>query len=72
MTKLLEHAFAEASKLSAREQNKLAKWLLDELQSERRWDEAFADSPDALASLAAEALGEHRKGRTEVLDPDRL
>jgi len=72
MTKLLERAFAEAVKLPKKEQDKLAKWLLAELESERRWDEAFAGSADQLADLAEEALDEHRKGRTKQLDPDRL
>jgi len=69
MTKLLEKAFAEAVKLPKKEQDKLAKWLLAELESERRWDEAFARSTDQLAQLADEALKEHRKGRTKPLNP---
>ena len=36
MTQLLEKAFQEASKLSEREQNALAKWLMDELESEKK------------------------------------
>ena len=72
MTKLLEKAFAEAFKLPKREQDKLAKWLLAELESERRWDEAFSRSADQLETLADEALTEHRKGRTKPLSPDRL
>jgi len=62
MTKLLEKAFAQAVKLPRKEQDKLAKWLLAELESERRWDEAFARSADQLARLADEALKEHHKG----------
>jgi len=72
MTKLLEKAFAEAVKLPKKEQDKLAKWLLAELESERRWDDAFARSPAQLAQLADEALKEHRKGRTKPLNPDQL
>jgi hypothetical protein len=72
MTKLLEKAFAAAVKLPKKEQDKLAKWLLAELESERRWDEAFVRSADQLAHLADEALKEHRKGRTKPLDPERL
>jgi hypothetical protein len=72
MTKLLERAFAEAVKLPKKEQDRLAKWLLAELESERRWDEAFARSPDHLAELADEALKEHRKGRTKPLNPEHL
>jgi hypothetical protein len=72
MTELLEKAFAEASKLPSGEQDALATWILDELASERRWEQAFADSPDVLARLADEALAEHREARTRVLDPDIL
>jgi uncharacterized protein (DUF2236 family) len=72
MTKLLEKAFAEAVKLPKKEQDKLAKWLLAELESEQRWDEAFARSGDRLGQLADLALKEHRKGRTKPLDPEQL
>lgn len=72
MTNLLEKAFAEASKLPEPDQDALAEWLLDELASERRWTAAFGDSQEGLASLADEALAEHREGRTLELDPDEL
>jgi hypothetical protein len=72
MTKLLEKAFAEASKLPEQEQDALATVILEELASERRWDQAFANSADLLAQLADHALAEHRAGKTQVLDPERL
>lgn len=72
MTKLLEKAFKEASKLPENEQNALAKWVLEELESERKWDQLFAESQDVLETLAHEALEEHRKGKTIPLDPDKL
>jgi hypothetical protein len=72
MTKLLEEAFAEASKLPEQEQDALATVILEELASERRWDQAFANSADLLAQLADQALAEHRAGKTHVLDPERL
>ncbi len=72
MTKLLEKAFEEASKLPAKDQDSLARALLEELASERRWDELFDSSPDLLEELSKEALEEHRAGRTKVLDPDKL
>jgi len=64
MTELLEKAFNEATQLSKRERDALAAWILEELASERHWDEAFADSTDILAQLADEALAEHQAGRT--------
>ena len=72
MTHLLKQAFAKASKLSEVEQNVLARWMLEELASERRWDELFAESEDSLSGLAMEALKEHRQGKTKSLDPDAL
>lgn len=72
MTQLLEKAFAKASELSAEEQDAIAELVLKEIESEKRWDEAFAGSPDLLSELADEALAEHRAGKTEDLDPDDL
>lgn len=60
MTKLLEKAFEEVCKLSEKEQNIVAKWLLEELAAERRWEKTFAESEDLLSQLADEALEEHR------------
>ena len=63
MTPSLERTFAEAARLPEDEQDSLAQWILHTLETERRWDEAFANSADALAALADEALAEHRAGR---------
>ncbi len=72
MTKLLEKAFEEASRLPVMDQNALAKWVLDELHSERAWAEAFSESEDVLEKLADEAIAEKREGKAAPLDPDRL
>jgi hypothetical protein len=72
MTKLLQKAFDEASKLPDSEQDELGRILLGELASERRWEELFSGSPELLADLADQALAEHRAGRTEKLDPEKL
>jgi hypothetical protein len=72
MTKLLEKAFAEAAKLPTAEQDLLASRLLMELAPDDDFDDAIARSAGKLASLAREALAEHRAGLTEELDPDRL
>lgn len=72
MTQALERAFAEAAKLPDTEQDAIAAWLMEELESERRWTESFERSADLLSQLADEALEDLRQGRTELLDPDRL
>ena len=71
MTKILQEAFDQASKLSEAEQDALGRILLEELASERRWEDLFAGSQDLLEELANEALAEHDAGRTEKLDPDK-
>lgn len=72
MTRLMQAALAEISKLPEAEQDALAAWILDELASESRWNAALAESADALAQLADDALREHRAGQTQPLDPDAL
>ena len=72
MTKLLEKAFTEAAKLSESEQEVLASRLLAELAAEDDFDRDIARTSDKLAALAREALAEHRAGKTEALDPERL
>jgi len=72
MTKLLEKAFEEASKLSELEQNTLARWLIDEIIAEKKWEKAFAESEDLLEKLANEALAEHAEGKTKPLDINQL
>lgn len=71
MTDQLARAFAAAERLPDDDQNALAAWILAEIQSERRWDEAFERSGDQLAALAGAALCEHDAGETEELDPKR-
>ena len=72
MTQLLNQAFQEASKLPDVQQNIIARWLLDELLAEKKWDSLFAESEDFLASLADEALREHCAGKTKPLNLDDL
>jgi hypothetical protein len=71
MTQLLERAFTEASKLPEKEQDAVAALLLEELASERRWDEAFASSQQQLSNMAHAALREFEAGETRPIDADR-
>ena len=68
MTKLLEKAFKEASKLPKLEQNAFAKWVMDELETEAKLQEAFASPEDILDKLADEALAEHKAGKSKILN----
>jgi len=58
--------------LSTDQQDAIASLILAELEEEQRWDDSFARSPNLLAKLAAEAMAEHRSGKTQELDPETL
>ena len=72
MNTRLEEAFAQAAQLPPDEQEALAAVLLDEIASERLWDQAFAQSQNQIAKLADEALTEFQEGRTVLLDEEQL
>ncbi len=74
MTDLLQRAFERASELPQDEQDKFARFLLAELESEREWAELFnrPESEDFLEKLADETLAEHRAGLTEPLEIEDL
>jgi hypothetical protein len=72
MTKLLERAFEKASELPDIEQNALAKWVIEEMDAERKWDKAFAGSEDILDKLADEALSENKHGKTKPFNINNL
>ena len=74
MTELLQQAFDRASELPETEQDKFARFLLAELDSERQWVQLFSspESEDLLERLADEALSEHRAGRTQPLTVEDL
>ena len=68
MGKVLEQALSELTKLPEAEQDAVGAWILAELESERRWDDLFARSPDLLSELADEAIREDEAGLTEPLE----
>ncbi|MCA2620006.1 MULTISPECIES: hypothetical protein [unclassified Microcystis] len=72
MTERLEQAIAQLKTLSTDQQDAIATLILAELEEEQRWDDSFARSPNLLAKLAAEAMAEHRSGKTQELDPETL
>lgn len=72
MTEWLDRAIAKLQTLPEHEQDAIAAMILEELEDDRRWDESFSRSPDALAKLAASAMAEYHAGKTEELDPETL
>lgn len=72
MTELLEQAMARVNQLSTEAQDAIAALILDELEDEQRWDQAFADSQPQLAKLAAKVREDIRSGRVRAMEPDAL
>lgn len=68
MTKLLEKAFSEASRLPTTMQNMIAEKLLEDIDAEAKWDDTFAASPDELSRLADEAVADFQNGKTKPLE----
>lgn len=59
MTKLLEQAVAQLRQLSETQQDEIARLVLAELESDQRWDDLLAQSPQRLSTLADEAWSHH-------------
>ncbi|MBL9144446.1 MAG: hypothetical protein JNM99_12275 [Verrucomicrobiaceae bacterium] len=68
MTALLQQVIAKAEALPEETQNALASDWLEALESERKWDDLFANSREQLAQMAREALAEHRAGNTKPME----
>lgn len=69
---LVDQAIKDLKDRSPIEQNRIAKWLIEELKSDRKWEKSFAESEDLLEELADEALEEYEKGETTILDLEKL
>ncbi|MBI2857995.1 MAG: hypothetical protein HYX90_02855 [Chloroflexi bacterium] len=72
MTRLMEEVLSKVAKLPQEEQDAIASWLLNELASDKRWQNSFEKSSETLASMANVALAEHRQRHTKKLDLERL
>jgi hypothetical protein len=72
MTELLGRAIARLQTLPESEQDAIASMILEELEDDLCWDEAFSRSPNTLAKLAASAMAEYHAGKTQALDPETL
>ncbi len=64
MTTALKKIMSKLDKMSLSEQNAIASLLNEELA----WKKSFDNSQDELTLLAAEALGEYKKGKTKSLN----
>lgn len=67
MTKLLEKALNRVAKLSDSAQDEIAQIIINEIESEKKWDVKFAKSPSLLEKMAMVALTEHRSGKSRAM-----
>ena len=59
MTTLFQQAMGKASQLPDAEQDAIARLVLDEIESDRRWADLVSQSPQKLSDLADKAWAEH-------------
>jgi hypothetical protein len=64
MTTALKNIFSRINSLPAKEQDAIATLLKEELA----WQKSYDQSQKKLSSLAAEALGEYKKGKTQPMN----
>ncbi|WNL12860.1 hypothetical protein [Aliarcobacter cryaerophilus] len=63
MTKLLNSAFEEISKLPEIEQNIFARFIINEIENEKKWEKKFSNSEDLLSNLVNTALTDFKKNK---------
>ena len=74
MSQLMEQAFLKARQLPESDQEAIASIILQEIESDSRWEELFArsESAELLSRMADEAMVAIRAGLTKKLDMDEL
>ena len=72
MTQLLEKAFIAVYKLPPEKQDAIAAVILEELEDEQQWDEAFAASQDTLAQLAEKVRADIKADHVTKMGFDEL
>jgi hypothetical protein len=72
VTHALDTAIAKLATLPPDEQDRVARWLLDELADDERWTQQFVSTADELTALAAEARAMRRAGHTRDVTDDEL
>lgn len=68
MTALLQEALCRLESLSQEEQDAIASQIIETLDDEQAWARSLRENPAVLRSLAQEAIEEHRRGETCLLD----
>jgi hypothetical protein len=74
MSQLMEQAIEKVRQLPEQDQESIASIILQEIESDHRWEELFArpESADLLSRMADEAMAEARAGHARKLDVSEL
>jgi hypothetical protein len=72
MTEMLGAVIGKLAILPAAEQDRIARWLLQELPDEELWEKRFFETQDALSKLAAETRNQLATGQATDLDPAKM
>lgn len=72
MTQLLQQALDAVQKLAPQQQDAIASLILDELEDEVQWDQAFERSETKLAKLAEKVRADIAAGRVHDQGIDEL
>ncbi len=72
MTELMGKVFEVLRSLPEDQQDAVARFVLSELEDDRKWSETSRKHAEELRKLADEAADDFRAGRTSELDPETL
>ena len=72
MTQLMEKAIEKLREVPEAQQDRLARFLLNELEEDDRWLRSTVKHEGQLERLVGEVLADDARGNCEPLDPDRL
>jgi hypothetical protein len=72
MTKRMEQAIDRLQKLAPEDQDRVAAFVLHELEDDAAWKATTAKHADGLKGLVDQILTEDRSGQTDHLDPEKL
>ncbi|MER3482058.1 MAG: hypothetical protein C4332_01700 [Meiothermus sp.] len=72
MSTLKERALEQIAKLPEADQDLVWAQVLEDIESELRWDEAFAKSEDKLSKIAAKVKADIKAGKRKEMGFDEL
>ncbi len=72
MTKLLDKAITKVHSLSSDKQDFIASVILEELEDDLKWDQAFKETQPQLAKLAEKVRRDIKAGKVKKMGFDEL